>query len=270
MMNFTRCLFVVFLSFFTACSGLKPDSGLSERARLLERCRRISGRANKKFAETDGRQVELTAAAGGSLQASEPLFYQAATFRLRETPEDTQQILQAVFNHGRQTEAIINAPREGTGSMESMQRYLRVAGLNMRQVEIFLAAPEIQALWQRIEGASGEVLGSYLCLKNGLDMLEVKLYGDETTLEARVDPEFCRTYRGADYAILAMDLPSGANSQCRNVFLLRIKNKKISIVEQLPACYVNSLSLEGSKLLLTAQDRFLEEKISLSFDLDKL
>ncbi len=158
-MNSRYLFFVVALSLCTACCGLSRSARPSERAQLLENCRRVSKQAVAKFSSTDGPQVALTAAAGGNLRVSESLLYQAAAFRLRETPEDTQQILRAVFNHGRQTEAILNASWENTGSIERVARYSRIAALNMRQVEIFLAPPERQALWQRIEGASGEVMG---------------------------------------------------------------------------------------------------------------
>ncbi len=259
-MHFSQIVLVTGVLILSACAEV------SEREQLLNHCRQ----AEKEFSEEDGPQVELTASAGRFWGRAEPLLYQAAAFRLRNHPEESQQILQEIYSLGRKTEAILNASREGTGSIESMARYARIANLTMRQVEIFLAPPEDYARWQRIQSAAGEIQRCSFTMQNGLASLEVSsVYGDEVTLEAQLQPDLCFSFRGVDYAILKMDQPQAVNSQNLFMYLMRIRNRKMEIVEQLPLGLVESWSLDDDILLIKGKDRRRQEYKKITIKLNR-
>ena len=264
-MNFSQIVLVTGLLILSACAGV------SEREQLLNHCRHVYQQEEKKFSAADGPQVELTASAGSLWGRTEPLLYQAAAFRLRNHPEESQQILQEIYLLGRTTEAILNASWEDTGSMESMARYARVANLTIRQVEIFLAAPENYALWQRIKSASGEIQRCSFTMQNGLSSLDViSVYGDEVTLEAQLQPDLCFSFRDVDYAILRLDLPQAVNSDYLFMYLMRIRNRKMEIVEQLPLGCVESCFLDDGELLIKGKDRRQQENKKVTIELSRL
>ena len=261
---------LTWIALVAAMLQLSACAELSEREKLLNHCRKVDQDASKAMLDSDSSQFEMTAASGSRRTCVEPLLYLAADFRLRSQPEESQQILQEMFTLGRMTEAILNASREGTGSMESMLRYDRIANLMIRQVEIYLASDKDHARWQRIKSASGEIQNCAFTMQNGLANLDVRLYDEDVTLEAELLPWLCFSFRGNDYAILILDLPKSVNSDSRFLYLMRIRNGKMKIVEELPLLNAESWLIDDEELLIKGNQRYEEKPKKVSIKLNRL
>lgn len=241
------CLIGVALIIVAGCSRVAIED---ERQALLKAIEATYAQAEDDFRSCEGSQIELTGLAGGLWQQAEPLLYEAAKHRLRVTPAEAKDILQDVYTVGREVEAIFGASREGTGSAESMIRYARASSLVMRQVKIFLSSPEQQALWRRVKSAQCVVREQAFQFENGKATVVDNLYGEEVHLEARLEPEWCFTYQGLDYAVLTMNLPGSMNSNYLSFYLLRISNGKAEVVLTLGTFALERLEVVGDLLTL--------------------
>lgn len=258
-MLFRRMFFICFLLIFrTACSETK-----CERQALLGHCRQIFLQSEQKLSHCPGPQIEMTSAAGNLWQRTEPLLYQAAEFRLKTNPQEARNILRDIYELGGEVETIQNASWENTGSVESMNRYVRVSSLIMRQVEIFLASPESYSLWQRLKSAKGVLRERTFELHNGKTLIDDNCYGQEVTLELILEPAFCFSHAGSDYAILTLDLPQANNSNYLARYLGRLQQHNIEVLKPLGTASLQRIEINGNLLILHYLDN-INSRIDLS------
>lgn len=242
---------------------LSLSSFASEREELLKGLLSRHDKAVSLFQACDGTQLEMNNAATDVWIVAEPLLIEAAEWKIRnlKTVAERKAVLNTGYHIGREVEAIFSAPREGPGSLELMQRVLWAASIIMRQVRIFLLPETDAQRWNRISMASGIIDGKKIQLKNGRDFFYDKSYDEKVELQAELDPSFCFSYGGKDYAILVVDMPKSCNTDFLNFFLVRLcLDRKIVEVMKLNVFYLEKIKLENGILFLEGQRPFQERK----------
>lgn len=227
-----------------SCSPLQD-----ERATLQQEARRQFESA-WEAGNSDVTQLEMTSSAGKLMGIAESFLYRAAALRLRLSPKESESTLEDLYDLGRITELIFADSFENTGSAEPMLRYHWIADLIMRQVEIFLAPPEIYTLWQRVRSAEGVLHKQPFSLSNGRSYMHQNFTDTFDSDEILLSPELCFIYRGKDYAIMKVDKPKSMTFETYGTYLVKISENKIEILESFGAFPVESIKRKNDQLFL--------------------
>lgn len=244
---FFGCLFFLLVVFWIIPT---KQSLQDEREQLLQDCRSQLEKVSQD-GQNDLTQIEMTGTAGSMWEAAEAALPRASALRLRISPEDAEIILKDIYDLARIIERIYHDQYyELIGSAESMRRYSWIASLIMRQIEIFLAPPEIYALWQRVRSAQGIVCGEPFSLINGRSFYHSTIEDTFKNDEILLNADLCFSYKDTDYAILIVDIPKAMSLENFGSYLVRIKQQKIEILEEFGEFVVHSIEVKNDHLIV--------------------
>lgn len=252
---------------FSACS--KP----SEREAMQKKMSKAREKAWKE-ADKAITQMDMNIAAGRYATKEEAQFYKAAAFKIKQDPEEAENVLRDVFIIGQQVARIINAPDDDTGSAEPMMRRYAISSLYSGGIRIFLSDETEYQRWQRIKNASGKIQGDLVRFENGLCYLTAKFFDEDTDAdwEFRLRPSLAITKNDSDYILIMKDVEKSATTQCFTPFFARIKDKKIVALKELPQVFIKDLKVENNFIVLRGHKRHDDQdkkptiKIEISFE----
>lgn len=215
--------------------------------------------AEAKLADT---QVDLNAVAAQAMRNQEKYFYQAAAFKIKQNPQETDNILRDVFIVGQQVARIENASFEGTGSIESMLRANAKDYLYRKHITAFLADTKTYQRWQRVKNASGQIQGDLVHLQNGVCYLKSEyIHEGDPAFNMLVDYEISLfqehsfTSKGIDYAIVCKNAEKAVNNDFLALFFAKIKDEKFEIMQQLPMVFVDDFIVAKGQVTIRGRKR---------------
>lgn len=254
-----KLLFVTLLIIFVVVLSAyyKP----SAKKRLLKNWQQANAEIHEEanLAET---QLDLNAAAAQVMRNQEEYFYQAAAFKIKQNPRETDNILRDVFIVGQQVARIENASFEETGSIESMLRANAKAYLYSKHITSFLADTKTYQRWQRIKNASGRVQKDLVHLQNGVCYLKSEYIDEDNPAfnmlidyEISLFQEHSFTSKGIDYAIVCKNAEKAVNSNFLALFFAKIKDERLEIMQQLPMVFVDDFIVEKNQVTIRGRKR---------------
>lgn len=187
--------------------------------------RKVLEKKNEKAFTT----VDITFAAGEAMNLSEAYLNVALDYKLRNVKDGNERLrLLADFAElNREIQKILDASREGTGSIESCLRYSRIDNMQSRQIYIYLADKAAAARWKRISDAEGVLDGHKIEFRKGQGEFTAKMYDDEVVLYATLYIDKTFTFDGRDFALFNTDIAGSMNDDFATLYICEFKNGKI-------------------------------------------
>ena len=189
--------------------------------------------------------VDITFAAGEAMNLSEAYLNVALDYKLRNVKDGNERLrLLADFAElNREIQKILDAAREGTGSIESCLRYSRIDNMQSRQIYIYLADKAAAARWKRISDAEGVLDGQKIEFRKGQGEFTAKMYDDEVVLYATLYIDKTFTFDGRDFALFNTDIAGSMNDDFATLYICEFKNGKIVNTHKCNTVFCLSLSV---------------------------
>ena len=243
---------ILFAAAGTALHRIRRADPDKERESILSAMKNRSSEAAKALNEAET-QLDMNFASGSALSAVEPFLALSAEYRLRrlETQAERTALLQQLIDLTDSLRRMYDAPREGTGSIEPMLRYLRGEYLIRRQAEIWLLPDADYRDWMSLANAMLELDGTMIQLKNGIGEFRAERYDEEYDLQVSLEPDRWFRYRGNIYAVVVEDMEGSLNSDFLRLHLCRLGEIGVlHRVMELETFYLDRLEFNGGTLLL--------------------
>lgn len=213
--------------------------------------------AERKGLDSAKTQVELTGSMGAVSSLEESQAIRALEFKLRQTPDKAERLqLLTDFNLlTHKIRRIIDAPREGGGSMAAMHCYAYTGSLWAQYREVLMLNEDEAARWKRISGAAGKIGDKNITFQNGL--AEFSLPGEELPLKYRIMlyPRQTFSWNSRDFALIVCDIAGAGNDDFTETFLIEVKDKKIVRARKYGTFYFDRIEVRGNRLFIYHNDQ---------------
>lgn len=227
-------LFLMFVAAVCVCADER-----TEMIRTFEAERAACRKKNENAMTT----VDLTAGAGQFMTLAEKQILIALDHKLRITLDRAERlrILGDFARVNRDVKGILDASREGTGSLESFLRYNRIAYYLIRQINIWLADEIAEKRWKRICNAKGKVDGYDLEFQDGRCCFVAEMYDDTYILDAELYIDKTYSFEGRDFACFYTDLPDSMNDDFVTLYICEFKDGRIINFFKGKSAYYNDI-----------------------------